>query len=273
MSRGCSTSKMILCPSDRRADYPGVVTLIDTREHELPIEEDDISATEPHQDLVARVMFGLRHRLKDVLVLGDMFIRLGRRQAAPDVFIAPGGGKRGARSIYRLEDEPVPEVTIEVLSVVNKHDPEGVAQVHRKRRFLGEIGVAEHIELDPIDGLILVHRSVNGVLEFESAGLEYVSERLGGVRFVVDSSRFEGIAVFDASGEEFEEADAAMARADAAMARAASEIARADAEIARADAESARAETERARADAIAERAGLLEATLQAHGIELPPSS
>ena len=220
------------------------MTLIDAGEQELPIEEDDISATEPHQDLVARVMFGLRHRLKDVLVLGDMFIRLGRRQAAPDVFTVAGGGKRGARSIYRLEDEPVPDVTIEVLSVVNKHDPEGVAQVHRKRRFLGEIGVAEHIELDPIDGLILVHRSVNGVLEFESAGHEYVSERLGGVRFVVDSARFEGIAVFDASGEEFEEPDAAMARADTATAR----------------------------AETVAERVRLLEATLQAHGIELPPT-
>ena len=158
------------------------------------------------------------------------------------MFTVPGG-ERGARSIYRLEEEPVPEVTIEVLSTVNKHDPEAVAQLHRKRQLLGEIGVAEHIELDPIDGVILVYRSRNGVLEFLSADREYTSERLGGVRFVVELGRSEGIAVYDASGEEFEEPQAAMARADAAEARAAEASA----------------------------RIRSLEAALRAHGIDVPP--
>lgn len=187
-------------------------------EPELPVEEDDVSATEPHNELVDRIKFGLRHRLANTLVLGDIFVREGRKQASPDVFTVPGAAP-GARRVYRLEDEPLPEVTIEVISEVNKHDREAIAELHRKRRLLGEIGIVEHIELDPIDGVIIVYGANEGGLDVVAVGREYVSERLAGTRFVVDASCNEGIRVFGADGVEFDEPAAAMGRADAAQER------------------------------------------------------
>ena len=222
------------------------MTMIEVIDADLPIEEEDISATEPHNELVDRIKFGLRHRLAGTLVLGDIFVREGRKQASPDVFTARGA-RPGARSVYRLADDPLPEVTIEVLSDVNKRDKDGIAQLHRKRRMLGELGIGEHIELDPIDGVVVVYEAIDGVLEVKMAGLQYTSERLGGTRFVVDLETFEGFRVFGADGVEFEPPQDAMARADAAQTVADAALLRADAAQTVADAALLRAEAAEAR--------------------------
>ena len=233
--------------------------MIDVIDADLPVEEEDISATEAHNELVDRIKFGLRHRLPGTLVLGDIFVREGRTQVSPDVFTA-GGAQPGARRVYRLADDPLPEVTIEVLSEVNKHDKDGIAQLLRKRRRLGELGIGEHIELDPIDGVVVVFEAVDGVLEVKTAGVEYTSERLAGTRFVVDLATFEGFRVFGADGVEFEPPQQAMARADAAQAQAVAAQAEAAAAQAEAAAAHAQSETSKAQADAALRRAEAAEA-------------
>ena len=122
-----------------------------------------------------------------------------------------------------------------------------IAQLHRKRRLLGELGIGEHIELDPIDGVVVVYEAIDGVLEVKMAGLQYTSERLGGTRFVVDLETFEGFRVFGADGVEFEPPQDAMARADAAQTMADAALLLAEAAEAVADAALLRAEAAEAR--------------------------
>src|SRR5688572_20238088 len=88
---------------------------------DLPEEAPDVTATELHVAVLHRLLGALRHVFGDrALVIGDVFLRLDEKvQVSPDVMIVPGAAP-GTRRVYHVPDEPVPDVTIEVLSLVNR---------------------------------------------------------------------------------------------------------------------------------------------------------
>ena len=116
---------------------------------ELPIEAPDLTATELHNDVAIRLFGVLRILFRGTaLVLHDIFLRVDEtRQVAPDRLIVHGSVP-GRRTVYRGPDEPVPDITIEVLSDEN-HQPFGRRKLEEKRELFGAIGVRVHIELDP----------------------------------------------------------------------------------------------------------------------------
>ena len=239
------------------------MSVIESAIDDLPIEEDDVTATEAHERLKELLSVGLAWRLAGrALVIGDIFVAIGRRQVSPDILIR-FGALRGERSRYIVDIEGVPDVTIEILSTVN-HTTIGLIKQQEKRDLFGEIGVAEHIEIDPISSTIQVWSSDRGLSRSVFVGKEWASPALGIVfRFVGDA--FEAL---DDAGRPFEEPAAALARADAETVRADAETVRADAETVRADAETVRADAETVRADAEAVRADRLRQLLELHGID-----
>ena len=84
---------------------------------DLPDEAPDVTASELHVVVLHRLLGVLRFLFRDqALVMGDTFVRVnGVEQVSPDVMIVPGA-EPGTRTVYRIPPEPVPDVTIEVLS-------------------------------------------------------------------------------------------------------------------------------------------------------------
>ena len=204
---------------------------------QIVIEEVDVTATEEHEYLKELIAVGLRWRLvARALVIGDIFVALGRRQVSPDILVRYGAVP-GQRSRYLVEDEGAPDVTIEILSTVN-HSSEGMVLLQQKRDLFGEMGVAEHIEIDPNHLHIQVWASERGLFRSVAIGKTWHSERLGVTfRFVAD--QFEAV---DDQGRVFEVPEAGFSRAEAQTIPVEEATARAEAESARAEAESARAD-------------------------------
>jgi hypothetical protein len=147
----------------------------------LPDEAVDVTASELHARIVARLAAALGYALAGrAAVLTDIFVRAGDDQAAPDVLVAPGVAA-GRRTVYRLADDPVPAVTVEVLSPANR-EGEGLALLERKRAFFGRIGVPLHLEVDPDYGAISVWQPRAGTLIRVAVADTFTAPEIGGVR-------------------------------------------------------------------------------------------
>jgi hypothetical protein len=151
----------------------------------LPDEAVDVTTNEFHLRLLIRLVTALSYALAGrAAVLGDILVRSDHEpvpdQAAPDVLIARGVGP-GNRTVYRLSEDPVPAVTVEVLSPANR-EREGRVLLERKRAFFARIGVPLHIEVDPDRAVVTVWERRGGALVPVHAAAAYTSEDFGGVR-------------------------------------------------------------------------------------------
>jgi hypothetical protein len=184
----------------------------------LPDEAPDVTATEAHNRLMVRLWVATRLAYGDrALVLLDIFLRVdGRRQAAPDVLVAPPSPIASHR-VYRVPQEPVPLATVEVLSEVN-HEPEGRRLLTAKRDLFGAIGVPVHLEIDPDAAIVTTWESRGGALVRTGIGDHYDGAALGGV--TIETPASDVVHVRAPDGREVLDADAEAARADAEAARA-----------------------------------------------------
>lgn len=170
---------------------------------DLPIEEDDVTATELHERLKELVRVGLAWRLgEQALVIGDIFVASGRRQVSPDILVR-FGAHPGERSRYLVDVEGVPDVTIEILSAVN-HTTIGLIKQQEKRDLFGAIGVSEHIEIDPLTSTIQVWSSREGLSQSVYVGKEWRCAAL----YVTFRFDVDGFAATDDEGQVFVEATA-----------------------------------------------------------------
>jgi Uma2 family endonuclease len=237
----------------------------------LPDEAPDMTATELHEAVLFRLVGALQAAFRDAaLVLSEIFLRTRpdvtreSEQVSADVMVIPGA-RPGRRRVYWVPDEPVPAVTIEILSPVNR-ESEGRAQLEHKRELFGRLGVPTHIELDPDRGTVTVWEDKGGVLvPVGPPGDSYEGPALGGVRVALRPGE---ARIYMPDGREYLGAAEEAARAEAEAARAKAEAARAEGEAARAEAEAARAEAEAARAEAEAARAERYLGLLRQHGID-----
>ena len=199
----------------------------------LPDEAIDVTTSELHALVLLRLTNAARYVFGDsALVLMDIFVRVnGVEQVAPDLLVVPGA-QRGRRTVYRIPDEPVPAVTVEVLSPAN-YEPEGRDLLAAKRRLLGRIGVPTHIEIDPDRGFVTTWHNHGGDLVVHDASDRYHGPALGGLQVDIPDPGEVTFSMPD--GRELLDAPIEMARAD-------TEAARADTEAARADAAALRAE-------------------------------
>ncbi|MGH9066751.1 MAG: Uma2 family endonuclease [Acidimicrobiales bacterium] len=224
----------------------------------LPDEAEDMTVSELHQLVLNRLVDALRTVFgSSALVLSEIFLRVHESdpvradQVSPDVLIIPGA-RVAHRTVYRVPDEPVPDVTVEVMSRAN-YEAEGRAQLEHKRELLGRIGVPTHIEIDPDRGFVTVWRNNGGALGLTGPPDDrYDGPALGGLRIELSPGE---VLLWMPTGREYLDA--------------AAETARAAAETTRADAEQARADAEQARADAATARAERLAALVRRHGIDL----
>jgi hypothetical protein len=176
-----------------------------------------MTVTELHSSVVIRLYTALRHLLAGrALVLVEIFLRVHEtEQVSPDVLIVPGA-EPGTRTVYRVPDEPVPDVTMEVLSPAN-HVGEGRRQLESKRELLGRIGVPLHIELDPDRGVLTTWHNVGSRLVADPPTDRYDGDGLGGLRIVLAPGH---VTLRLPDGREFLDGPAEMARADEATRRA-----------------------------------------------------
>lgn len=129
---------------------------------QLVDEAVDVTTSELHARVVWRLRAALSHALRGRAgVLTGIFLRVDEReQVSPDVLVAPGVTP-GTRSVYAVPPEPVPSVTIEVLSPANA-TPRGRAELEAKRSLFARIGVPLHVEIDPDNGFVAVWELVDG---------------------------------------------------------------------------------------------------------------
>lgn len=212
------------------AEETGVAELVD--------EAPDMTATEAHVRIVAQLRAALSHALRGRAgVFGEIFLRVdGREQVSADVFAVPGV-EVGTRSVYAVPAEPVPSVTMEVLSPANRTRT-GRAELEAKRSLFARIGVPLHIEVDADEGFIGVWQLRDGKLTRVDLLTSYTSEAIGGVRIETPSPGDLHVTLPD--GHEVLDGG--------------EELARAERESARAERESARAERESARAERLADK-------------------
>jgi Uma2 family endonuclease len=184
----------------------------------LPDEAPDVTASELHVIVLLRLLSVLRYLFRDkALVLGDVFVRVDEaKQVSPDVMIVHDA-EPGDRTTYRIPPEPVPDVTVEVLSTVN-HQAEGRQLLEQKRDLLGEIGVPLHIELDPRRGSLTTWRNVGGKLEPDPPTDRYHGDELGGLQIELTPG---DVVLRLPDGHEFKEAGDEIDRAEREARRAA----------------------------------------------------
>ena len=225
---------------------------------DLPDEAPDVTASELHVAVLHRLLGVLRFLFRDkALVLGDTFLRVnGIEQVSPDVMIVHGA-EPGTRTVYRIPPEPVPDVTVEVLSTANFRG-EGRRLLEQKRELFGRLGVPLHIELDPERRFLTIWRNVGGELVVDPPTDRFDGAELGGLLIECTPDdvelRLPGGRLFTDVGDEIDRADR--------------EARRADDEARRADEEARRAEREARRADEEAGRAARLAEALRAAGID-----
>lgn len=179
---------------------------------ELVDEAPDITATEVHVRVVARLRAALSHALRDRAgVFGEIFLRVdGREQVSADLFAVPGVAT-GDRTVYAVPAEPAPSVTIEVLSTAN-WSRRGRAELEAKRSLFARIGVPLHVEVDPDEGFVSVWELRDGVLVRTALGTTYSSDAIGGVR--IDTPAPGELHVFLPNGHEVLDAHDLLARAE-----------------------------------------------------------
>lgn len=212
------------------ATYPEVMPeeaagteLVDT---ELVDEAPDVTATEEHVRVVARLRAALTYALRGQAgVFSEIFLRVdGREQVSADVFTVPGVAT-GDRRVYAVPAEPVPACTIEVLSTSNR-SRRGRAELEAKRSLFGRIGVPLHLEVDPDEGFIAVWELRDGVLVRTDVRTTYTSDAIGGAR--LDTPAPGVLHIVLPNGHDVLDIGDELARAEHEAARAEHEAARAD---------------------------------------------
>jgi hypothetical protein len=177
----------------------------------LPDEAPDVTVTELHARVVMRLAAALGYALAgQAAVLTDIFVRAETDQAAPDLLIAPGVAP-GRRTVYRLSEDPVPAVTIEVLSPTNRRG-EGRVLLERKHAFFSRIGVPRHYEIDPDRGGITTWTRRGGTLVQVASSDSLTGPDLGGVRITTPAPG--EVRVFTPDGREVLDPADELARAE-----------------------------------------------------------
>ena len=176
----------------------------------LPDEAPDMTVSELHEHVVNRLVDVLRFLFGGkALVLGDIFVRVDETdQVAPDLTIVHGA-EQGTRTVYRVPPEPVPDITVEVLSPANDKG-EGRRQLDHKRSLLGAIGVPLHIELDPDRGVLTTWHNDGCKLIAGPPADRFDGDELGGLRIGMHPGR---VRLWLPDGREFIDAAAEMHRA------------------------------------------------------------
>lgn len=187
----------------------------------LPDEAPDMTVSELHERVVNRLVDILRFLLADqALVLSEIFLRVRGRdghdvQASADILIVPGV-QPGSRSVYWVPDEPVPALTIEILSPSNQRS-EGAAELANKRALFARIGVANHLEIDPDRGQTTTWVHDGTELVAQEPATTCTHPALGGLRIEAIPGQ---IRTFLPDGREFIDAPTEISRADTEAARA-----------------------------------------------------
>ena len=191
--------------------YHGVMAE-DATGTQLVDEAPDMTATELHVLVVLRLRVALSYALRGRAgVFSEIFLRVhDREQVAADVFIVPGL-TRGRRRVYAVPKEPVPSVTIEVLSTANRSS-RGRAEFEAKRALFARIGVPLHLEIDPDDGFIAVWQLRDGAFIRTDLCSRYASDAIGGVR--VETPAPGELHVLLPNGHEVLDGDEELARAE-----------------------------------------------------------
>jgi Uma2 family endonuclease len=252
-----------------RTVEPMTTTEIDVDELEYPVEEHDVTSTDLHLSWIFLLRENLRRLLAgpDCYVGGDMFWYpvQGHPEicASPDAFVVFGRpfAPRETWKNWR-EDGIGPQVTIEVLSKVNK-EPRGRRILADKVVLYEAHGVDEYVELDPLVPSIEVWLRGEAGLVHQGQLERWRSGRLGGVTFAVEGVE---LVVRDPYGQPFPTLQVLADAVEVETLRADAERARADGEQARADGERARADGERARADRAEAELAALRARLTGEG-------
>ena len=206
--------------------------------------EDGMGQNYTHQRQTSFWCNALRRRLPTATVCSDLFLhyRQGDRNGAlvPDLFVALRAPPREGRLSYKLWEDPLPELVVEMLS-----GSTAGKDVDSKRRTCEHLGVREYWLFDPkghrLPAPLAGHRLRAGRYRpiAADAGGRMRSEVLGlDLHVLAGELRF-----WDpATGEDLRTYDEAEDRADVERGRADTEKDRADAAEGRADAEKNRAD-------------------------------
>ena len=228
------------------------------RDEDGYLVEDSMGQRDDHLCQTTLWYHALRQHLPTATVCSDLFLhyRQGDRNRAlvPDLFVALRAPPREGRLSYKLWEDPLPELVVEMLS-----DSTSAKDVCSKRDTYAELGVREYWLFDPegfelrvpLAGYLLEAGRYQPI-EADAAG-RLRSEVLGLDLHVRDDElRFRD----PATGEDLR------TYAESEYERTA-EKNRADAEKDRADAESDRADAEKSRADAAARELARLRSRLR----------
>ena len=249
------------------------------RDEDGYLVEDGMSQNDGHLRQTTLWYHALRRRLPTATVCSDLFLhyRQGDRNRAlvPDLFVALRAPPREGRLSYKLWEDPLPELVVEMLSKSTWQ-----ADVGAKRRTCEHLGVREYWLFDPsgfdLPTPLAGHRlrtgryrpiaaDAAGRLRSEVLGLD-LHVQAGELRFR-DPATGEDLRTYDEAEDERaaakREAGAEKEKADAAENRANAEKGRADAEKGRADAAENRADAEKERADAAERELARLRSRLQ----------
>ena len=227
--------------------------------------EDSMGQNYTHQRQTSLWSHALRRRLPTATVCSDLFLHYRRgdrnRALVPDLFVALRVPPREGRLSYKLWEDPLPELVVEMLSGSTSGEDVG-----SKQRTCEYLGVLEYWLFDP-GGLKLStplagHRLRAGryrPIAADAAG-RLRSEVLGlDLHVQAGELRFRD----PATGEDLRTYDEAEDERAAAERKAGAEKDRADAEKDRADAEKHRADAEKERADAAERELARLRLRLQ----------
>ena len=231
------------------------------RDEDGYLVEDGMSQNDDHLRQTSLWYHALRRRLPTATVCSDLPVhfRRGDFDAAlvPDLFVALRVPPREGRRSYKLWQEPVPDLVVEMLSKSTSK-----ADVLSKRRTYEHLGVREYWLFDPagfeLPTPLAGHRLRAGryrPIAADAAG--WLRSEVLGLHLHVQGGelRFRD----PTTGEDLQTYDEAVEERAAAELRAGAEKDRADAERDRADAAENRAVAERYRADAAEDRAGAAE--------------
>ena len=249
------------------------------RDEDGYLVEDGMSQNDGHLRQTTLWYHALRRRLPTATVCSDLFLHYRRgdrnRALVPDLFVALRVPPREGRLSYKLWEDPLPELVVEMLSKSTSR-----ADVGAKQRTCEHLGVREYWLFDPagfqLPAPLAGHRlragryrpiaaDAAGRLRSDVLGLD-LHVRAGELRFR-DPATGEDLRTYDEAEDERaaaeREAGAEKERADAAENRADTEKGRADAEKGRADAEKGRADAAEDRADSAERELARLRLRLQ----------
>jgi len=178
---------------------------------DLPEEAPDLTATQLHNEVGVRLYDVLRFLFAGrATVIYDIFVRVDETtQVAPDLLIVHEAPHE-LRRVYRIPPDPVPDVTIEVLSPLNDR-AFGRRKLEQKRALLGAIGVPVHLELDPDRGRITTWHNIGAELVPGPPSDRYDGDHLAGLRIELSPGQ---VRFWLPDGREYVDAADESARAD-----------------------------------------------------------